>query len=317
MAPATRNETDELEYLESAFEPPRGNGSSSTVDSFPCLGPRLTTKSQAILPPLAFYSRVGKATGPSSLPSPVASRRNRSRLSEITFSTASDPKHRNSARDVSLSPAMVEPMARRDYLAPIMAVLDELHAIVKSNVHSRFESITSDVAKLRRQILAQTQADMSALLDEYVQQTCKSGGEVWRFLEETNRSLDRSPECQYARLGLPARAHPGARPHNASAPPACLSCRSFTCGGSTLAVTTMLASLSLVLIIVISVLLPCSINAGRSHMYYLVSRDVLVSFLRLFCFCLVPIGLRIDVRRFLMRFALFSAFWTLLDYLAS
>lgn len=81
---------------------------------------------------------------------------------------AADPKQRHRARGALLSPAMVEPTARGGYLASIMAILDEIHAIVKSNVQSRFESVTSDVAKLRKQILAQTQADMSALLDEYI-----------------------------------------------------------------------------------------------------------------------------------------------------
>jgi len=49
-------------------------------------------------------------------------------------------------------------------------------------------------------------------------------------------------------------------------------------------------------------------------MCYLVSHDVLFRSCAFSFVCLVPIGLRIDVRRFLMRFALFSAFWTLLDY---
>jgi hypothetical protein len=121
--PATWNETDELEYFESEFEPPRNNGSSSSVDSFPCLGPRLSTKPQSILPSPTFYPRVGNAAGLSSLnSSPMALRRNRSRLSEVTLSTASDPKHRHSARDASLSPSMVESAARGNYLASIMAV---------------------------------------------------------------------------------------------------------------------------------------------------------------------------------------------------
>ena len=137
-----------------------------------------------------------------------------------------------------------------------------------------------------------------------VQQSCKFGSEVWRFLKETNRSFCPSPECQYARFSLPACADPGARPHNASAPPTCFSCESVACGGSTLAMTTMLASLSLVLTIVLSVLLPCAINAGRSRM--------IISCLMMCCFilvlllyvCLVPIELRINVRRFLMHFAM-------------
>ncbi|KAH8983706.1 hypothetical protein EDB86DRAFT_228670 [Lactarius hatsudake] len=164
--PVTQNETDELKYLELAFEPPRGNGPSSSVDG---LGPRLTTEPQAILPLPTSYYRVGKAAGPSSLlSSPVSLRRNRSRLSGATLSTAADPNNRHCAREASLLPAMVEPMARGDYLDSIMALLDEIHAIVKSNVRSRFDGVTKDVAKLRRQILAQTQADMSVLLDEYI-----------------------------------------------------------------------------------------------------------------------------------------------------
>ncbi|KAH9063712.1 hypothetical protein EDB83DRAFT_797774 [Lactarius deliciosus] len=120
IAPVTRNETDELKYLELAFEPPRGNGSSSSVDG---LGPPLTTKPQAILPLPTSYYRVGKAAGPSSLlSSPVALRRNRSRPSGATLSTAADPNNRHCAREASLLPAMVEPMARGDYLDSIMAV---------------------------------------------------------------------------------------------------------------------------------------------------------------------------------------------------
>ncbi|KAH9056656.1 hypothetical protein EDB87DRAFT_1201092 [Lactarius vividus] len=164
IAPVTRNETDELEYLELAVKPPRGNGSSSSVDG---LGPRLTTKREAINPLPISYPRVGKAAGPTSLlSSPAALRRNRSRPSGATLSTAADPNNRHSARGASLLPAMVEPTARGNYLDSIMALLDEIHAIVKSNVQSRFNSVTNDIAKLRRQILAQTQADMSALLDE-------------------------------------------------------------------------------------------------------------------------------------------------------
>lgn len=45
-------------------------------------------------------------------------------------------------------------------------MLDEIHAIIKKNVHTRFERLTNDAVELREQVLAQTQADMSALLDE-------------------------------------------------------------------------------------------------------------------------------------------------------
>ncbi|KAH9999002.1 hypothetical protein BJV77DRAFT_652593 [Russula vinacea] len=49
-----------------------------------------------------------------------------------------------------------------------MAVLDEIHAVIKSNIQTRFESFNGHVVELRRQILAQTQADLTALLDEYI-----------------------------------------------------------------------------------------------------------------------------------------------------
>lgn len=123
IGPVTWNEMDELEYLESEFEPPRSNGPSSDVDSFPCLGPRLTTEPQSIPPSPTLYPRAGNAAGPSLLnSSPMTLRRNRSRLSKVTSSRAADPRHRHRARDASLSPAMVEPAARGNYLAPIMAV---------------------------------------------------------------------------------------------------------------------------------------------------------------------------------------------------
>jgi hypothetical protein len=45
-------------------------------------------------------------------------------------------------------------------------VLDEIHAIIKGNVQARFERLNSHTVKLRKQILAQTQADLTALLDK-------------------------------------------------------------------------------------------------------------------------------------------------------
>jgi hypothetical protein len=45
-------------------------------------------------------------------------------------------------------------------------VLDEIHAIIKNNVQVRFERLDSHAVELRRLILAQTKADMAALLDE-------------------------------------------------------------------------------------------------------------------------------------------------------
>ena len=121
IGPATWNETDELEYLESELEPPRNNGSPSSVDSFPCPGPGLSTKPQSILS-LTSYPRMGNAAGPSSQNSSPKALRNRSRLSEETLFTAADPKNWHSARHASLSPSLVEPAARGNYLASIMAV---------------------------------------------------------------------------------------------------------------------------------------------------------------------------------------------------
>jgi hypothetical protein len=45
-------------------------------------------------------------------------------------------------------------------------VLDEIHDIIKSNIQARFEPFDSHAVELRRQILAQTRADMTALLEE-------------------------------------------------------------------------------------------------------------------------------------------------------
>ena len=122
IAPATWKEPEELEHLKLEFEPPRGNVSSSSVDRFPCPC-QLTTKSHVILPFPTSSPQVGKAAVPRpEPPSPVALRRNRSRLSEVTLSMTAGPKHRHSARDALLSPAMVEPTESKDYLASIMAV---------------------------------------------------------------------------------------------------------------------------------------------------------------------------------------------------
>lgn len=45
-------------------------------------------------------------------------------------------------------------------------MLDEIHDIIKENVHTRFERLTNEAVELREQILAQAQADMNELLDE-------------------------------------------------------------------------------------------------------------------------------------------------------
>lgn len=45
-------------------------------------------------------------------------------------------------------------------------MLDEIHIIVKNNIQARFERFDGHVVELRRQILAQTKADMNALFGE-------------------------------------------------------------------------------------------------------------------------------------------------------
>jgi hypothetical protein len=122
IEPANWKETDELEQHQLPFEPRRDNESSSSVDRFPIPGPQLN-KLHQILPSPRFSPRVGKATvSRADLSSPVAFRRNRSRISEAALPMAADPKQRHRARGALLSPAMVEPTARGGYLASIMAV---------------------------------------------------------------------------------------------------------------------------------------------------------------------------------------------------
>ena len=97
---------------------------------------------------------------------------------------AARAKQKPRARDISLSsPARAESIGSGSYLIPIMEVgslrvtfyrayhassqvLDEIHDIIKNNVQTRFERLNSNVVELRKHILRQTQADLTALLDE-------------------------------------------------------------------------------------------------------------------------------------------------------
>jgi len=54
----------------------------------------------------------------------------------------------------------------RAYDTSSSQVLDEINDIIKSNIQTRFGILNSNVVELRRQILAQTQADLTALLDD-------------------------------------------------------------------------------------------------------------------------------------------------------
>jgi hypothetical protein len=180
-APTITDNFDELEYLELAPEPARGNG-SSRVDGFHGLSKRLTIEPQHIhlsSPPTSLTAE------PISLfSSPLALRQSRPYLTRAPPSTAARPKQKPRARDVSLSPpARAESIGGGSYLIPIMEVgslfvttyrtyhassqvLDEIHDTIKNNIQTRFERLNSNVVELRRQILGQTQADLTALLDE-------------------------------------------------------------------------------------------------------------------------------------------------------
>jgi hypothetical protein len=181
VVPTIMDQWNELEYLESTPELARGNV-SSRVDSFHCLGKRLTIEPQ----PSGLSQHPASLTAKprSLLSSPLTLRQSGPYPTEAPPSTAARAKQKHRARDTSPSPSTrAESTALGSYLIPIMAVgplcvtvyrafdassqvLDEIHAVIKSNIHTRFKSFNSHVVELRRQILAQTQADLTALLDE-------------------------------------------------------------------------------------------------------------------------------------------------------
>lgn len=181
LAPTITDNFDELEYLELAPEPARGSG-SSRVDGFRGLSERLTIEPQHIhlsSPPTSLTPEPL-----SLLSSPLALCQSRPYLTRAPPSTAARAKQKPRARDVSLSPtAGAKSIAGGNYLIPIMEVgslrvttyrayhassqvLDEIHDTIKNNIQTRFERLNSNVVELRRQILEQTQADLTALLDE-------------------------------------------------------------------------------------------------------------------------------------------------------
>lgn len=179
-APTITDEFDELEYQEVTPELSRGNG-SSRIDGFHGLSKRLTIESRhnhlSSSPPLTHE--------PQFLPSsPLSLCPGRPYLTGAPPSAAARAKQKPLARDISLSPpARAEFIRGGSYLIPIMEVsllrvtayrayhvssqvLDEIHNIIKNNIRTRFESLNSNVVELRRQILGQTQADLTVLLDE-------------------------------------------------------------------------------------------------------------------------------------------------------
>jgi hypothetical protein len=179
--PTITDEFDELEYLEVAPELVRGNG-SSRVDGFHGLSKRLTIEPRHIhlsSPPASLT-----AEPLSLLSSPLAPCRSRPYPTGAPPSTAARAKQKARARDISLSPlARAESIGSESYLIPIMEVgslrvtiyrayhassqvLDEIHDVIKNNIQTRFERLDNNVVELRRHILRQTQADLTALLDE-------------------------------------------------------------------------------------------------------------------------------------------------------
>jgi hypothetical protein len=181
MTPTIMDQWDELEYLEPAPELGLGNG-SSRVDGFHCLGKRLTIEPQ---PTRVSQHPASLAAEPLSLlPSPLALRQSGPYPTGAPPPTPARAKQKHRARDTSSSPSnKTESTTLGSYLIPIMEVgpscvtvyrafdassqvLDEIHAVIKSNIQTRFERVNGHVVELRRQILAQTQADMTALLDE-------------------------------------------------------------------------------------------------------------------------------------------------------
>ncbi len=179
-APTITDPFDDLEYLERTPELAQGNGSPQ-VDGFHCLSKRLTIELQPIQPHAASLS----AEPLSLLSSPLALSHSRPYLTEAHPSTAARAKQKHRARNISLlPPTKAESTGRGSYLIPIMEVsllyvtidraydtsssqvLDEINDIIKSNIQTRFGILNSNVVELRRQILAQTQADLTALLDD-------------------------------------------------------------------------------------------------------------------------------------------------------
>ena len=185
LAPTITETSDELEYLELAPELAQGNGSSPRVDGFHCLHRRLPFQPRSSPPSPHPASRLGTTTQPLPLlSSPLALSHSYSHRSETSLYTARNAKQKHRACTTSSSPSnKAETIARGNYVTPIMTVgswyitlrcandassqvLDEIHAIIKNNVQTRFERLDRHAVELRRLILAQTKAEMTALLDE-------------------------------------------------------------------------------------------------------------------------------------------------------
>jgi len=165
-------EPDELEYLES-------------IHDSDCLGKRFTSEAWPASPLSHPESPLSMTVKPLALlSSPSALCQSPKYPTEVPPSTAARSRQKHRARDTSSPPPLTAESTRRgSHLNSIMAVsplrvnfyraydapsqvLDEIHSIIKGNIQTRFERFDSRAVELRRQIVAQTQADMTALLDE-------------------------------------------------------------------------------------------------------------------------------------------------------
>jgi len=118
------NKFDELRYPDLAPGLGPGNGSSSRADGFHCLDRGLIIEPRPIPPSPPSASRLSLTSQPLSLlVSPLGLCQGYSYLSGAPLSTAADAKQKHRARDTSPShPTKTESIARRNYVAPILAV---------------------------------------------------------------------------------------------------------------------------------------------------------------------------------------------------
>ncbi|KAI0290508.1 hypothetical protein BC826DRAFT_1187324 [Russula brevipes] len=165
VAPPTMNDSDDC--MELAPELARYEGSPSPVGgSNYRRGKRPIVEPHSTPPSPHPASRLSMTVEPPSLfSSSLPLRQSRSYLTEAPLFTAAYTKQKTRARNTSPSPSIT---AESSYLSSIMAVLDEIHAIIKGNVQARFERLNGHTVKLRELILAQTRADLTALLDKYI-----------------------------------------------------------------------------------------------------------------------------------------------------
>ncbi|KAI9510405.1 hypothetical protein F5148DRAFT_594968 [Russula earlei] len=163
VAATNAPESDELKRLELVHELARGNG---LVDIPHCPDERPTVGAR----PAPNHASLLDVTDQrlSLLSSPLELRPSSSYPRESSPSTAARSRKKHRACDISPSPSLkAASTGRENYLIPIMTALDQIHGVMKSNIQIRFERIDRRAVELRRRILAQTQTDLTSLLDEY------------------------------------------------------------------------------------------------------------------------------------------------------